>query len=367
MRVRAKAAAQVLIGVLLMITTSVAPSLGVAVTAPPSLGLTVSVVPSASGVETPIQAGLVNSFALTVKPGSSGTKLIRIQSASSRPELITSSIGYADRINGVLTLEDGRTSDIAPWFKFDSPQITLKPLQSVDLTVSITVPVKEPIGIREAYLLVKASDPSYVAQGRVSVDGAARYAVPIYLGVGSTAQIVTTFTVGIITLVNTTGGIAFAVPLVNTGMTPVDPVGFLTLGSVLGQLNFAAQIPFGNGIILPGKSETLNVLVPAQVPDAVWNVHADVHQGTLHATSDSIVTLKRQGLGASGEIKYYRLGIGFVSLILLIFIILYIRRGNRESKRLTAVEVKSDLAEVTLATFNRNEKRAKRLRDEKEQ
>ena len=160
---RAKAAAQVLIGVLLMITTSVAPSLGVAVTAPPSLGLTVSVVPSASGVETPIQAGLVNSFALTVKPGSSGTKLIRIQSASSRPELITSSIGYADRINGVLTLEDGRTSDIAPWFKFDSPQITLKPLQSVDLTVSITVPVKEPIGIREAYLLVKASDPSYVA------------------------------------------------------------------------------------------------------------------------------------------------------------------------------------------------------------
>ena len=81
----------------------------------------------------------------------------------------------------------------------------------------------------------------------------------------------------------------------------------------------------------------------------------------MHSTSDSIVTLKRKGIGNSGQIKYYRILVGIISLILFFFIFLYIRRGNREKSRLGAVEVKSDLAELTLATFNRNEKIADRI------
>jgi hypothetical protein len=330
-----------------------------------TLGLTVSIVPSKSGVETPIQAGLKNAVALTIPPGKSATRFVRIQSASKNSELITTSVGYAARINGVLTLEDNQQSDIAPWVKMNINQMVLKPLQTVELALSFDVPAKEPIGIREAYLLVKATEANPPAKGVISLAGAARYAVPIYLGVGTTTQIVTSFTVGIITLVNTTGGTAFAVPLINTGMTPVDPVGYLTLGSVLGQLNFAAQIPFGNGVIAPGGSEVIKVVVPAEVPDAVWNVHADVHQGSMHATSDSIVTLKRKGIGNSAQIKYYRILVGVISLVLFFFIFLYIRRGHKESDRLDAVEVKSDLAEVTLATFNRDEKKATRIAKDK--
>jgi hypothetical protein len=324
------------------------------------LGLTVSIVPSSSGQETPIQAGQKNSIALTVAPGKVGVKKVRIQSASRGKELIQISIGDAYRVNGELTLNDTNKSEISTWVTLDHNQDVLNPLQTLDLAISIAVPPKEPIGIREAYLLVKATDPDAQSKGAVSLSGAARYAVPIYLGVGTTTQIVTSFSVGIISLVNTTGGMAFAVPLINTGMTPVAPVGFLTLGSVLGQLNFAAQIPFASGVIQPGASQTITVLVPPQVPDAIWNVHADVHEGTDHATSDSIVTLKRQGLGASGQLKYYRALIGLISLVLLIFVFLYIRRGNREKTRLDAVEVKSDLAVVTLATFNREEERAER-------
>ncbi len=334
---------------------------GVSAPAATGLGLTVSVVPDPSGTETPIQAGSKNSFALTVQPGKSAVKMIRIQSASKSAELISTSIGYASRINGVLTLEDGKESEIAPWIKVNKDTVALKPLQSINLSVTITVPKSEPIGIREAYLLVKATEPTASVKGIISLDGAARYAIPIYLGVGTTTQIVTSFAVGIITLVNTSGGIAFSIPITNTGMTPVDPIGYLTLASVLGSLNFAAQIPFGNGVIASGGSEVLKVVVPEEVPDAIWNVHADVHQGSMHSTSDSIVTLKRKGIGNSGQIKYYRILVGIISLVLFFFIFLYIRRGNREKSRLGAVEVKSDLAELTLATFNRNEKIADRI------
>ena len=289
---------------------------GVSAPAATGLGLTVSVVPDPSGTETPIQAGSKNSFALTVQPGKSAVKMIRIQSASKSAELISTSIGYASRINGVLTLEDGKESEIAPWIKVNKNIVALKPLQSINLSVTITVPKSEPIGIREAYLLVKATEPTASVKGIISLDGAARYAIPIYLGVGTTTQIVTSFAVGIITLVNTSGGIAFSIPITNTGMTPVDPIGYLTLSSVLGSLNFAAQIPFGNGVIASGGSEVLKVVVPEEVPDAIWNVHADVHQGSMHSTSDSIVTLKRKGIGNSGQIKYYRILVGIISLIL---------------------------------------------------
>ncbi len=360
MKVRAKAIVGVLGIVSIALMTSASPSLGVITTPTPSLGLTVSIVPSASGNETPIQAGQKNSIALTVAPGTTGRKTVKIRSASTGKEFISVSIGDANRINGSLTLNDAKISSIATWVTLDRQHALLKPMQVLDLAISIAVPANEPIGIREAYLLVKATDPTATSKGSVSLSGAARYAVPIYLGVGTTTQIVTSFSVGIITLINTTGGLAFAVPLINTGMTPVAPVGFLTLGSVLGQLNFAAQIPFAAGVIQAGDSQVINVLVPAQVPDAVWNVHADVHEGTDHATSDSIVTIKRQGLGASGQIKYYRMILGLISLILFVFVFLYIRRGNREKSRLDAVEVKSDLAEVTLATFQREEERANR-------
>ena len=116
---------------------------------------------------------------------------------------------------------------------------------------------------------------------------AARYAIPIYVGVGTTTQILTDFQVGLVTLTKVANDEAFLIPLVNIGMTPVLPVGFIMLKSVLGQLVFAAQIPFQSTVIPAGGSFKVTVLIPNEVPDGAWNVHAEAHDGTLIATSDS--------------------------------------------------------------------------------
>lgn len=50
---------------------------------------------------------------------------------------------------------------------------------------------------------------------------AARYAIPIYVGVGTTTQILTDFQVGLVTLTKVANDEAFLIPLVNIGMTPM--------------------------------------------------------------------------------------------------------------------------------------------------
>jgi len=307
-------------------------ALAVAQANSPTLGLSVSVLPEADGKVAPIQAGLVNSLALTIKPGTSSVRKIRIQSATPNVEIVSTSIGYTYLLNGVLTLDESKESPIAPWIDIDKPMVTLAGKETVDISLVITVPEKEPLGIRQAYLLVKATLPKAKEAEIDDMPGAARYAIPIYIGVGTTTQIVTSFSVGIITLVSTAEGVAFSIPLVNTGMTPVLPVGYLLLNSVLGKLVFATQIPFGNGVIEPGGRKTIYVLVPLEVPNAIWNVHAEAHDGSLVATSDSIVTLERNGLTDTGQIAIYRLALGVVSLILFIFVLNFIRRGRKESK-----------------------------------
>jgi hypothetical protein len=307
-------------------------ALAVAPANSPTLGLSVSVLPEADGKVAPIQAGLVNSLALTIKPGTSAVRKIRIQSATPNVEIVSTSIGYTYHLNGVLTLDESKESPIAPWIDIDKPMVTLAGKKTVDISLVIAVPEKEPLGIRQAYLLVTATLPKTIEAEIDDKPGAARYAIPIYIGVGTTTQIVTSFSVGIITLVSTAEGVAFSIPLVNTGMTPVLPVGYLLLNSVLGKLVFAAQIPFGNGVIEPGGRKTIYVLVPLEVPNAIWNVHAEAHDGSLVATSDSIVTLERNGLTGTNQIAIYRLALGVVSLILFIFVLNFIRRGRKESK-----------------------------------
>jgi len=314
-----------LIGV---ITTNYSSAIAAQVTKTPTLGLSVSVLPEDGGLVSPIQAGLVHSLALTIQPGTSSIRKIRIQSAAPNSELVTTSIGYASLINSVLTLDDQKVSPIAKWIKVARPKIELPAKKTVDVALEITVPHDEPIGIRQAYLLVKATMPDTNLTTTADRNGAARYAIPIYIGVGTTTQIVTDFSVGLISLVNTTGGMAFSIPLTNTGMTPVLPIGYILLNSVLGQLIFAAKIPFGDGVIEPGQATTVEVLVPAEVPDAVWNVHAEAHAGTLLATSDSIVTLNRGGLLSNNNVGIYRTLLGVISLVLFILIILYLRKDR---------------------------------------
>lgn len=299
----------------------------------PTLGLSVSVLPEANGEVSPIQAGLINSLALTIEPGKSAIRRIRIQSAAPNSEVVSTSIGYASLVNSVLTLDDQKESHIAPWIKMDKPVVTLESKKTVDISLTISVPEGEPIGIREAYLLVTAKLPKDMTPSVAAKQGAARYAIPIYVGVGTTTQILTDFQVGLVTLTKVANDEAFLIPIVNIGMTPVLPVGFLVLKSVLGQLIFAAQIPFQSSVIQAGGSFNATVPIPDEVPDGVWNVHAEAHDGTLVATSDSIVTIKRIGLAGDDFLNLYRTALGVVSLLLFIFVLLYIKRGKKDYER----------------------------------
>jgi len=304
-----------------------------------NLGLSVSIIPQVDADQAPFQAGMPSTLAVTVEPGDIKNRKIRILSSSKNPELITTQIGYAKRVNGALTLDDRLVSPVKSWITFSEDKFILTSKKPKEIEIEIKVPEGEPTGvIQESYLLVLAQEVNPLPSQNSNVVGAARYAIPIAIGVGDTSQILTSFTVGIVTLVKTTDGMAFSIPVTNTGMTPVVPIGFLTLTSVLGKLTFGAQIPFGNGIIEPGVMKAINVLVPTEVPDADWNVHAEIHQGSLFSTSDSIVTLDREITNFFNSISFYRYALAAVSSFLLLFIFSYLRRSQIELRRLRAAD-----------------------------
>jgi len=291
-----------------------------------NLGLSVSIIPQVDADQAPFQAGMPSTLAVTVEPGDIKNRKIRILSSSKNPELITTQI---DRL----------VSPVKSWITFSEDKFILTSKKPKEIEIEIKVPEGEPTGvIQESYLLVLAQEVNPLPSQNSNVVGAARYAIPIAIGVGDTSQILTSFTVGIVTLVKTTDGMAFSIPVTNTGMTPVVPIGFLTLTSVLGKLTFGAQIPFGNGIIEPGDMRAINVLVPTEVPDADWIVHAEIHQGSLFATSDSIVTFDREITNFFNSISFYRYALAAVSLFLLLFIFSYLRRSQIELRRLRAAD-----------------------------
>jgi hypothetical protein len=316
------------------------------------LGLAVTIVPQPEFDLEPFQAGIPNALALTIEPGSKKIRKIKVASASNRPTLITADIGYAKRINGVLVLDDRLTSPIKTWVQFSQNKFLLGESKVKEIEIEITAPADEPTGvIIEAYLLVTANVSEPENQNASSLVGAARYAIPISIGVGDTTEIITAFSVGVVTLVNSEAGISFSIPITNTGMTPISPIGFLTLSSVLGNLNFGAQIPFGNGVIEAGDLKAIRVLVPVEVPDADWNVHAEIHQGSLYATSDSIITLNREETSLFNSIAFFRIIVSVVFIFLLFYIFLFIKRSQNELKRLRAMEERRSLRSGEIPTL----------------
>jgi hypothetical protein len=312
------------------------------------LSLSVSVIPTTSKNSLMQKGNLSSIIGGVAQPGEEFKRKIRVRNNGTMQQVVDISVGFANRINQTLTPDETRTSTVADWASFSPATPNLPPNKNVDIDVIIKIPIGTQIGIQEALLYVRAQPAKKVKSQGTQVTSIPRFAIPIFIGVGTSEQIPTTFTLGPTTLMSSPEGWLLNVLLTNTGLTPIAPTGNFKLKAKTGSLSYADSIFFSTPSIQPGESHTASALIPNDVPAGVWIVSANAIQGGVEAKSDSEVTYTKTGVVTPPVPDAIKVGmpiqslvIGFASLFILILLIFLLRRGLRKDTKRIKIKNKS--------------------------
>lgn len=234
------------------------------------LGLSLDVLPSTDPEISRLTQGQALWF--VIPPGSSKSRQIRVTSSAAVSEEITLSIGSLNRIDGVPTIDDSKESQTESWAKFSSERFILKPRESKIIDFTYSIPIDTEIGIHEAFLYATASSVQRASTEEYRVPQNARIASPIFLGVGTSLQITTDFTINDVSGVVVDGIRQLKIDFKNTGRTPLSLSGSIQLSSAEFQNNFVGPLPFTSVVIRPGILGYVLVPAPEQLTPGKWKI-----------------------------------------------------------------------------------------------
>ena len=234
------------------------------------LGLSLDVLPSADPEISRLTQGQALWF--VIPPGSSKSRQVRVTSSAAVSEEITLSIGFLNRIDGVPTIDDSKESQTKPWAKFSSERFILKPRESKIIDFTYSIPIDTEIGIHEAFLYATASGVQRTSTEEYRVPQNARIASPIFLGVGTSLQITTDFTIDDVSGVVVDGIRQLKIDFKNTGRTPLSLSGSIQLSSAEFQNNFVGPLPFTSVVIRPGILGYVLIPAPEQLTPGKWKI-----------------------------------------------------------------------------------------------
>jgi hypothetical protein len=224
-----------------------------------------------------------NRLWFVIAPGKSGSRDFQIRSASDIPQRIHVGIGAQKQVNGVRQYDPEGTTPAGAWATFSKNDFVLEPRTTVLVSVTISVPGDAPIQTLQPSLLVQASaTQSETAQYKVPT--ALQFSQDMFLGVGTSEEFLTKFSIDDVYGANTNDGHVLIVKVSNTGKTPVALTGDLQLsnmafaGLTVGPLQFVSQS------ITPGESAEVPVKVDETVTESKWRILVRAQQGSIQET-----------------------------------------------------------------------------------
>ena len=296
-----------------------------------SLGLTLQIKPGNSS-----ESGLENNTRLwfVVPPGGMKTRTVAITNTSSVDEKITLTIGAVKRVNGVSQMAPSETSEIAKWASFSRNEFTLKGKASTEIQLNFTIPVGEDIRSYGAMLLVKASSTLKPKSTQAySVPGAAQIAAPIFLGVGTEEEFVTSFEIKDIEGVRTLAGNALRVEIKNTGKTPVSINGDIQATGVTFITNTVGPFTYLTETIAPGETKFADAVVGDLINESKWRIFVTATQGSVTETREFEKNISFTGVNPLYTI-IFRVLLGLGSLLILAWTIsVFKTKKNSGSKQ----------------------------------
>jgi hypothetical protein len=235
-----------------------------------SLGLVFEILPSSDPDINRLTVGQALWF--VIPPGQTKSRQVRVLSSSAIPQVITLSIGYLNRINGIATIEDSKKSETAPWASFKPDTFTLAPSGSKIIDFTFQIPADTEIGIHEAFLFATAKSAGPASKAEYSVPQAARIATPIFLGVGTSSQIDTNFSIENVTGVVVDGVRNLKIDFSNTGKTPLNLTGNIQLSSTEFTGRLIGPLLFTSVVIRPGIDGYVLIPAPNELTPGKWKI-----------------------------------------------------------------------------------------------
>jgi len=235
-----------------------------------SLGLVFEILPSSDPEINRLSVGQALWF--VIPPGQMKSRQVRVISSSTIPQAITLAVGYLNRINGVATIDDAKKSETAPWASFTPESFTLAPRESKIIEFKYQIPAGTEIGIHEAFLFATAKSAGPASKAEYSVPQAARIATPIFLGVGTSAQIDTNFSIDNVSGVVVDGVRNLKIDLSNTGKTPLNLAGNVQLSSTEFKGRFIGPLVFTSVVIRPGIDSYVLIPAPPELTPGEWKI-----------------------------------------------------------------------------------------------
>ena len=151
-----------------------------------------------------------------------------------------------------------------------------------------------------------------------SVGGAARVAIPVFLGVGTAAQISINFKIVSTSIRNVEGKRLAYIRIHNIGKTPVAPTGFIRVQAQQGSISIPDPIKVQSSTVVPGEMRDVIFLVPAYIPNGKWTFLEEFQQGPISQTAQADIALTKPSIFTKANIL--RFSIVVLSLIILYFL-----------------------------------------------
>ena len=224
-----------------------------------------------------------NRLWFVIAPGKSGSRDFQIRSASDIAQKIHLGIGAQKQVNGVRQYDPEGTTPASNWASFSRNDFVLAPRTTVKVSMQIAVPKTAPIEALQPSLLVQASAVK-TSTAQYKVPTALQFSQDIFLGVGTSDQFLTKFSIDDVSGANTNEGHVLMVRFTNSGKTPIALTGDLQLsnmtfdGVTVGPLQFASQS------LQPGETAEVPVKVDERVTESKWRILARAQQGSIQET-----------------------------------------------------------------------------------
>ena len=272
-----------------------------------------------------------NRLWFVIAPGKSGSRDFQIRSASDIPQKIHLGIGAQKQVNGVRQYDPEGITPARDWATFSKNDFVLAPRTTVSLSMNIAVPANADVQTLQPSLLVQASAVKS-ASAQYKVPTALQFSQDVFLGVGTSDQFLTKFSIDDVYGANTNDGHVLILKLTNAGKTPVALTGDLQLSNITFAGLTIGPLQFVSPSIQPGESAEVPVKVDEKVTEARWQILVRAQQGSIQETRTFEKDISFKG------VNYVQLAITSSAIILVSLTVLLIGLRTLRSIRRKQLE-----------------------------
>jgi len=290
-----------------------------------------------------------NRLWFVIAPGKSGSRDFQIRSASDIAQKIHLGIGAQKQENGVRQYDPEGSTPASDWASFSRNDFVLAPRTTASISMKISVPANTDVQTLQPSLLVQASAVKS-ASAQYKVPTALQFSQDIFLGVGTSDQFLTKFSIDDVYGANTNEGHVLILKLSNSGKTPVALTGDLQLSNLTFAGLTVGPLQFVSPSIQPGESVEVPVKVDEKVTEAKWQILVRAQQGSIQETRTFDKDISFKGVNYV-QLAITSSGIILVSLALLLIAIRTLRSIKR--KQLEEQRSKDEAEAARLAEAER--------------